>query len=183
MRFVAGTVLVLIVSASSAPGQRVLDENPFYLRSDERLQVRLNVDAEHPKLAQIVAKLRDATKLELVVDETLNNHDPDFGHIQPSKSGYFAWQLMEMVAKKDLQRGYWEKTSGGYRLRGGFVVPPSPRPKEAPEQQSALSSALIISLGVLVASLFALLLARRMKRQLQTVTSEGHGPVGPISRG
>src|SRR5262245_49297407 len=113
MRFAAGMVLVLttlVVSAATARGQEVLEENPYYLRSDPQLQVRLNLDTERPKLAHIVAKLRDATGLELTVDESLSDHDPDFDSIQPSQNGYRAWQLMELVAEKDLQSGYWEKT-------------------------------------------------------------------------
>ncbi|HEY7158549.1 MAG TPA: hypothetical protein VH575_31685 [Gemmataceae bacterium] len=102
----------------SAPMQKTLKENPYYLRADKKLQVSLNVEADHPKLSQVIAKLREATGLDIAIDDSLQNHDPNFGHIQTSKRGYRAWQIMEMVAKKDLQNGCWEKTDQGYRLLG-----------------------------------------------------------------
>ena len=129
MRFVRRTVLVLLVvlaGADLASGQKILEENPYYLRADPRLQVTLNVEAEHPKLAQIIAKLRDATGLGLAVDSDLKDHQPDYGVIQSSKNGYHAWQLMEMVAKRDMIRGYWNKTDQGYRLMGTSVAPAPP---------------------------------------------------------
>ncbi|HEY7428206.1 MAG TPA: hypothetical protein VH682_28490 [Gemmataceae bacterium] len=106
----------------SAPAKKILEENPYYLRADKRLQVSFNVESKHPKLARIIAKLRETTGLDIAVDENLHDHDPDYGYIQPGKGGYYAWQIMEMVAKKDLQNGYWEKIGEGYRLAGTSVA-------------------------------------------------------------
>ncbi len=97
---------LLLACPGVSLGQKVLAENPFYLRSDNRLQVALNVQGEHANLAQIVASLRQATGLELNIDGNLQHHQPDFGVIQPSNTGFRAWQLMEMIAKKDLENGY-----------------------------------------------------------------------------
>jgi prepilin-type N-terminal cleavage/methylation domain-containing protein/prepilin-type processing-associated H-X9-DG protein len=135
MRSAMGIIFVLallLLCASRAPAQKILKENPYYLRSDERLQALLNVEAEHPKLSQVVAQLRGATGLDVEVGESLHEHDPDFGYIQPSKNGYHAWQIMELVAKKDLQGGYWEKTARGYRLVGtSLALRAQPRPEDS----------------------------------------------------
>lgn len=185
MRFAAGMgiVLTLLVPvAVCAQGPRVLDENPYYLRSDPRLQVRLNLDSDHPRLGDIVATLHDATGLVLTVDEGLGNHNPDFGSIQHSKSGYRAWQLMEMVARKGLQNGYWEKTSGGYRLKAEASRPSvtsSPRPNKE-RDPSEFRSGLVSAMAVLVVGL-VVMLALRVRRQLRTATSPREGSGGPTS--
>jgi hypothetical protein len=133
MRSVAAMALALVAElacASLALGQKILKENPYYLRSDSRLQVSLHLEAEHPKLAHILARLHDATGLDIAVAENLQDHDPDFGYVQPSKQGYYAWQIMEMVAKQDLPNGYWEKTERGYRLVAPSLVANLPTPPE-----------------------------------------------------
>jgi len=136
MRWVIGTALALVVLPAGpgcGPGEekipqkpsylRALEMNPFYLRADPSLKAYFNVEPDHPKLSQIIAKLSEATGLEMTVDGTLKNHEPDFGYIQPSKPGFYAWQIMEMVAQKGLQYGYWEKIEQGYRLTGISVAP------------------------------------------------------------
>src|ERR1700687_3879965 len=105
---------LLLVGAGQSPGQKVLDENPYYLRSDPRLQVTLNVESRTPTIAQIIASLREATGLDLTVDPSLQNHQPDYGVLQHSQRGFHAWQLMEMVAQRNMERGYWDKTDKGY---------------------------------------------------------------------
>jgi hypothetical protein len=147
MRSAAGTPLalaVLLASAGFSPGQKILEENPYYLRADPRLQVSLNVEAEHPKIAQIIAKLCDATGLVLTVDSDLKDHQPDYGVILPSKKGYHAWQLMEMVAQRDLKRGYWDKTDQGYRLMGtsGLAAPSPAAARSAASTDSGVSGPL-----------------------------------------
>src|SRR5436309_2525042 len=131
MRWVMGTALALVVlpaGAGCGPAKQELpakpsylaelERNPFYLRADPALNAYLNVQPDRPKLSHIVAKLSEATGLEITVGEGLKNYDPDYGYIQPSKPGFHAWQIMELVAKKGLQYGYWEKSKQGYRLSG-----------------------------------------------------------------
>lgn len=126
MRSIVGIVLSLLAQLSVAElslGQKVLKENPYYLRGDARLQVFLNVEPEHPTLSQIIARLHEATGLDLTIAENLRHHQPDYGHIQPSTPGYRAWQIMEMVSKRKLEDGHWEKTDQGYRLVGTSLLP------------------------------------------------------------
>jgi len=147
-------VLVLavqLVGANLVPAQKVLDENPYYLRADPKLQVSLNVEADHPKLSQIVAKLRDVTGLDIEVDGGLQEHAPDYGVIQPSKGGYYAWQIMELVARKDLQHGYWEKNDWGYRLVGtSLATVAQPRP-EGTDFDRLLSLSALLLAGLAIA--------------------------------
>jgi len=169
MRFKVETALalavLLLVNAGLARGQKVLEENPYYLRADKRLQVTLNVEAEHPKLAQIVASLRDVTGLDLTVDASLQDHEPDYGVILPSKKGYHAWQLMEMVAKRGLEYGYWEKTDQGYRLKGELkgdsvtAVAQSPPDEERPR----LSLKWLLGIGGALLVLLLVLMALRQR--------------------
>ena len=119
MRFAVELILVLsgaLIGGSLTRGQEIRKENPFYLRNDKKLQVYINIEPDHPKLAQIIADLSEATGLFIAVDEHLRNHDPDFGYVQSCNPGYHAWQIMEILAKKDLLDGFWEATEGGYRL-------------------------------------------------------------------
>jgi hypothetical protein len=162
MRSRTDTILLLatlLVGAGSSHAQQGLQENPYHLRSDERLQVRLNLDTERPKLPEIIAKLREVTQLDLAVDESLSGHDPYFGTIQPSENGFRAWQLMEMVAKRDLQKGYWEKTDTGYRLRGQSTQPAA-TPPDKQADPSGLSPIWFVT-GILIVVLVVLLVIRR----------------------
>lgn len=150
-----------LAAVGSAIGQKIVEEQPYYLRHDKRLHVRLNLDVETPKLAHVVEKLRQATGLDLTVDEALSDHAPDFGVIQHSKAGWQAWQLMELVAQKDLQKGYWDQTERGYTLRSDVAIPPKPKPVPAPTDQLRFREWLIYLLALLFASSFVLWVARR----------------------
>jgi hypothetical protein len=157
-----GVILVLLplVDVVLAHAQAVLKENSYYLRVDRRLQVRLNVEARHPKLSHILARLSEATGLEMTVTSQRQDHEPDVGHIQPSKKGYYAWQLMELVARKELQQGYWEKNSDGYRLTGR-AIEAAPPVVAASQGKSHFIPGLIVLALVQSAVLLILILLRR----------------------
>lgn len=158
-----------LVGAEPSAAQKVLEENPYYLRADESLQVSFNLETDRPKLLQIVAKLREATGLEIGVASNLADHDPDFGKIQPSKKGYRAWQLMEMVARKELQNGYWEKTDLGYRLVATssiVAVTANPPPAEG-------SRVLTVWLAISACALFVVALALLALRKRRARSGPG----------
>jgi hypothetical protein len=162
-----------LIGDAPLPAQKILEENPYYLRADKKLQVSLRMEANHPKLSQIIAALHDATGLDIAIDERLQGHDPDFGYIQPSRHGYHAWQIMEMIAKKDLQHGYWEKTEEGYRLTGSMPLPTVS--KGNPLSQNLRFAQLLwtyfLSLAPLVVVLAIVLIRRR--RQTQRAGTKG----------
>ena len=103
---------------------------------------------------------------------SLQAHNPDYGVILPSQPGYHAWQLMEMVAKRDLQQGYWEKTDTGYRLMGISVAPRPPSGVSGDLRWWLTGGSLIAVVG-LVGSWFVY---RRL------VTKRGVAPAPQLSR-
>ncbi len=172
---------VLLAGAPRAPAQEIRKEKPYYLRRDEQLQAALNVEADHPKLSHIIVRLREATGLDIEVSSGLAHHDPDFGHVQPSKKGYRAWQLMEMIARRDLQIGHWEKTPGGYRLVGMSVAPVV---QPLPDDGHLLGWLLAVCFGLLG---FLFVLVRKGKRTIQAAQnpqSQGRSLCGepPVNR-
>ena len=174
-------LLALQPATSNSPAQKVLEEKPYYLRADKRLWVTLNVEPDHPKLAQIVAQLGAATGLSIAVDRSLDNHAPDYGYIQPSKRGYYAWQIMEMVDRKDLQKGFWEKTARGYRLVGTSLAVPNNADEASP---FTLLWGVLAPLPILLLVFLARVhYRRRLMRQGQAESAQnGAKPEMPKSR-
>jgi len=99
--------------------------DPFELRRDRRLAVLVIVGGDKPKLEEILQSLRGATGLLLTVADNLADHEPDFGKVNLGAHPR-AWQVMEMVAHRQLRNGRWEKTENGYRLTGHSLVPVRP---------------------------------------------------------
>ena len=76
-----------------------------------------------PAVAHILQRIQEATGAEMTIAPELEKHLPDLGYIEQGKKGNYAWQLMEIVAKREIANGRWEKTAAGYRLCGVSTVP------------------------------------------------------------
>jgi hypothetical protein len=102
--------------------KKIRDARP--LLQDKRLHAIVHVEPERPSVAHVLRRLKEATGLDMEIDPELEKHVPDLGYISPSAKGYPAWQLMEHLAKIEIENPRWEKTAAGYRLSGVSKVPP-----------------------------------------------------------
>jgi hypothetical protein len=102
----------------------------FPLRGDPRLSARIMDLPTLPTFASMLEKIEKATGLKLTLDKNLENHRPELGNFQGGKNGWIAWQLMEVIEKRQLKDGRWRKTDLGYQLEGTsaarLVAPPPP---------------------------------------------------------
>lgn len=98
----------------------VNSKNPM-LRADKRLTPMINVSMRLPTVAEIFARVKDASGVELELSPELKNHAPYLGYLE---KGFPCWGLMEILAKKELEDARWEKTATGYRLSGISKTPP-----------------------------------------------------------
>jgi hypothetical protein len=94
------------------------------LRQDKRLYALVQIEPSRPAVGHVLRRIKAATGVEVVTSPELENHVPDLGFITPSPKGYLAWQLMEHLAKIEIEKAQWEKTPTGYRLTGVSKVPP-----------------------------------------------------------
>jgi hypothetical protein len=80
---------------------------------------------EKPKLAYVLERLRASTGLRFVVADNLAHHDPDLDDLH--RKNELAYTYMEILAKRGLDDGRWEKIEGGYCLEGESWTPrPAP---------------------------------------------------------
>jgi hypothetical protein len=98
--------------------------DPHPLTKDKRLYAMVQVLPKRPSVAHLLRRMKEATGLEMEVEPGLELHVPDLGYLSPGPKGFFAWQLMEHLAKIEIDNGRWENTSTGYRLSGVSTVPP-----------------------------------------------------------
>lgn len=122
-------------------------ERAFPLRFDARCLAKLVLTDPRPKLDRLLHDLGDVSGLKLVVADRLTGHDPDLGHIKPDAYPVFA--LMELVAKRQLEDGRWEKIEGGYRLNGVSTAPAKP----ASSLWRSLTAAALLLIGIVTATL------------------------------
>ncbi len=135
-------LLVAVLSQASPASAQERRVNTNYLRADARLQARVQVDPDRPSLTHILGRLREATGLDLTLDQNLQDHRPRFGRVQPARRGYLAWQLLELVAEKGLEGGEWKPTPRGFYLVGK----PLARPHTDAEEPPSLTQPLLLSL-------------------------------------
>ena len=150
----------LLLTTGWAVGQEP-PRNTNYLREHPALQVRVKVQTKQPSLEHLIAQLHEATGLQFELDDNLKQHQPDFGQLMPSKKGFRAWQIMEMIADTDLDDGVWEPTRQGYRLTAATTLKPSP------PAAFNLSTYLIVGNLVLLAAVVLLVIAWRRRRSRQ----------------
>ncbi len=91
------------------------------LRQDPRLAVLVTLGGDNPKFEEVLQRLREATGLDLTIADNLADHEPDIGQLKLGDRPR-AWQVMELVAHRQLQGGRWEKTENGYRLTGDSLA-------------------------------------------------------------
>jgi prepilin-type N-terminal cleavage/methylation domain-containing protein len=128
-----------ITKKKSAPDTKLF---PFPLRLDPKLRAVVAFTETKPKIDLLMAGLSTATGLKICVADELQGHDPELGYVQPdAKEGWKAWQIMEMLQNRDLERGKWIKTAEGYSLTG--------TPKKR-SQEVASPRIIAIILGVLL---------------------------------
>lgn len=98
--------------------------HPLWL--DPKLRAPLTLVEKTPKLPSLLEGLRACTGLDFTLADNLTYHDPVIGHFQSKHT--FAYTIMEIIAKRELDNGRWEKTDTGYRLEGTSqaLKPPPP---------------------------------------------------------
>ena len=83
---------------------------------DPVLRARFTVVEKKPKLDDMLRRLADATGLTFSLADNLSHHDPNLGEMD--LKNVYAYSLMGIIARHDLDNGRWEKTETGYRLEG-----------------------------------------------------------------
>jgi hypothetical protein len=99
------------------------DRHPLIV--DKRLYALVHVEPNRPSIQHILFRIQEATKLTMELGPGLEKHAPDLGYINPAKNGWYAWSLMEIIQRKELENAQWERTVSGYRLNGTSMVPVS----------------------------------------------------------
>ncbi len=94
------------------------------IRQDPRLHAKVTLNMANPSVAEIFARIKDASGVELAVSPQLRDHRPQLGHIGSGA----CYNLMELLAEKDIENGRWEKTATGYRLTGISRAAAAPAP-------------------------------------------------------
>jgi hypothetical protein len=144
---------------------------PKGLRGDPRLRVRVTVEGTNPRLADVLARLQEATGLKMTLEEALARHDPAFGQVALRDAP--AWSVMMMVAHAQLSDGRWEATEEGYRLRGQSL---SQKPPEGGTPLWRRPEA-ITGITVAAAVLVLVLVLRRRGRKGPLVSADARtGP-------
>lgn len=161
-------------------------KNDHPLRQDKRLYAFVQIEPKRPAVGHILRRIKEATGVEVVTSAELETHVPDLGYISPNPKGYFAWQLMEHLAKTEIKNARWEKTPTGYQLTGISTVPPgrelvtsgNPEPLLPPARSRTW---LIVSAAGLVLTLTALgvvLFLRRRQMSKKTPSAAVHNKSG-----
>jgi hypothetical protein len=103
-------------TVGKAAGTSHSEPDPWYLRRDPKLQVKLPMEVTRPSVQELLERIERATNLKLTLAKNLEKHQPDFGEFQMRLA--YAFNVMEIMEKKDLTDGHWVKTTDGYRLEG-----------------------------------------------------------------
>jgi hypothetical protein len=110
----------------TANGYQLLGESTFNpkkdahpLRRDDRLRAMVQVDLGNPNLADLFERIKIASGVELELSPELSGHAPKLGYIGSGA----CYNLMELMATKDIENGRWDKTATGYRLQGVSKTP------------------------------------------------------------
>jgi hypothetical protein len=83
---------------------------------DQKLHTRLSVVEKDAKLADLLGRLAKCTGYTFALAENLGDHEPKLTGLQLPNIP--AASLMELIAKRDLDKGQWTKTETGYQLEG-----------------------------------------------------------------
>jgi hypothetical protein len=145
---------LFLLAGSSAHGQ---DESP---KEDRRLHARVRLSLRNPTFQELCKALREATGVQIAVDETLANHTAGYAF---KVENLPVWSVMDQMVKMKVANGHWERTGDGYRFVGepSATTPPDPaRPTPPPPSPSRLVYWLI-ALGIVT-----VLLAWGLKRFL-----------------
>lgn len=111
----------------------------FPLRLDRRLTAAVPITDPRPKFDALLLQLCAATGLKIMVSDSLSKHDPYIGYMQTDpKDGWKAWEIMELLERRGIENGKWQKTAVGYVLHGKPKVLISP---EAEKEQTAKKKA------------------------------------------
>ncbi len=86
------------------------------LGRDVKLNPPLFLAEKDPKLSYLLERLSASTGLRFTVADNLADHDPDLDDLY--RKHELVHTYMEIIAKRDLDDGRWEKIEGGYRLEG-----------------------------------------------------------------
>jgi hypothetical protein len=87
---------------------------PSIFRFDPELRFSAGLQLNNPKTREILEKLEHASGLSMGADTSFFKHEPDYGSLQLPKAS--TWQVMEMLAQKQLLPARWDKVMGGYYL-------------------------------------------------------------------
>jgi hypothetical protein len=90
--------------------------DPFYLRHDRHLRPTFKLTEINPSVPSLLERLGQATGLRFTLADNLKHHQPEYGDLQLGDAP--AFMVMEMMALRDIDDAYWEKTKDGYRLTG-----------------------------------------------------------------
>src|SRR5260370_14869206 len=83
------------------------------LRGDERLRKKIPLDLKNPTNQEMLQALQKDAGLNLTLDQRLETEKPEFGRV---KSSFNVWQVMELMAQKQIHGARWDKIEDGYRL-------------------------------------------------------------------
>jgi len=107
-----------------------IDDTDDPLPDDPRLQVKLTINLQEPRIPDLLKLLQDATGVTLTA-ESVDTATPIYGSVNWSNTT--AWSAMRSIAETPRVQGAWEKVADGYRLRGKHMpaAVPAPNPIQA----------------------------------------------------
>jgi hypothetical protein len=156
------------------------------LRADPRLHNRLTLTRNRVTVGQVLARLAEATGLEMTADPEIEPERMVFESVLWHNVA--GWDAMTQVARAATVRGGWEKLSAGYRLHATAETPPAKVTGghgAGPVSRHALSFGVIVNWGVLAALVAGVLfyLARRRSQPpaLQPTSAVPTQPAAPPS--
>lgn len=119
--------------APKTPFPPFIDDTDDPLPDDPRLQVKLTINLQEPRIPDLLKLLQKATGVTLTA-ESVDTATPVYGSVNWSNTT--AWSAMRSIAETPRVQGAWEKAADGYRLLGKQTPTPvrAAVPAPAPAQ-------------------------------------------------
>jgi hypothetical protein len=158
---IIATVVVLALQGAHTP---LAANETETLKHDPRLQVKLKVQLQQPKVKELVDEIAKATGLTLSLADNVPTSQPAYEKM--TWQNLPAWAAMKQVAQATIVAGKWEKTDSGYRLVSsldpGVAMPNNPEKKR---DSSNLIWILLMVLSFPLLAVAAIVLVRRVAKQ------------------
>ncbi len=142
-RYVKGSKVLSarLTGVPAAAEGKTAKGDPYYLRRDPKLQVRVDVRGLNPAVPALLDHLHARTGLTLALHPDLEGHRPQLGSVQ--LAGARAFTVMEMLAEQQMEGGHWDKVADGYQLVGrSKAIRRAPRAAEDKAAEAATHAAM-----------------------------------------